>query len=93
MGIGHHVRLSDKELNWLIRIHKEFRNQFIHFSPTGWVFDVSGMQELARLIARIIQDILDCGWAFKHLGKERRELLKEDLSALAALEMPLVSQR
>jgi len=83
LGIDHQVSISESELNWLIRIHSEFRNQFIHFSPTGWAFDVSGMSKLAQLIARIVQDILDCHWAFRHLDTEKRDLLENDLKKLS----------
>jgi hypothetical protein len=85
LDLGHHVAISDSELQWLIRIHKEFRNQFIHYSPTGWVFDVSGMPKLAQLIARIINDILDGYWAFRKLSEERRNELKENLALLASI--------
>lgn len=93
LGVNRQVTISDSELNSLIRIHNQFRNQFVHFSPTGWRFDVSGMQKLAQLIARIIQDILVCGWAFRHLGEEQREMLKEDLRVLTVVEMPLATQK
>jgi hypothetical protein len=82
------VSIDDTELCWLIGIHKEFRNQFVHFRPMGWHFDVSGIPKLAHLVARIIHDILDCLWAFRHLGEELRDLLIEDLEQLSAVTLP-----
>lgn len=83
-----HISIDNMELNWLMGIHREFRNQFVHFSPTGWLFDVSEMPKLAHLVARIIQDILDCSWAFRHLSTEQREALREDLIQLSAVKLP-----
>lgn len=84
-GINHQVTISDHELQWLVRIHNEFRNQFVHFNPTGWVFEVSGMPKLAQLIARIIKDIMTCHWAFKNLNEKQRNELKENLKVLASM--------
>ncbi len=83
-----HVSINDTELIWLIAIHREFRNQFVHFSPTGWQFDVSGMPKFAHLVARIIQEILDCSWAFRHLRTQQRVALRQDLVQLSAVKLP-----
>lgn len=55
------VAISDVELAWLRRIHGEVRNQFVHFEPMGWSIEVSGVPDLARLIARILTDMLEIG--------------------------------
>jgi len=83
------IAIEDSELEWLIRIHCEFRNQFTHFSPTGWSFEVSGVPEIARLTARIIRDILCCGWAFRHLDGEQRETMSRDLTLLSEVKWPI----
>jgi len=80
------IAISDSELAWLNRIHDEFRNQFIHFSPTGWSFEVSGVPKMSQLIARIIDDISSCGWAFRHLEAAKRENMNENLKLLSGME-------
>ncbi|MDQ0326320.1 hypothetical protein J2R99_002189 [Rhodopseudomonas julia] len=78
------IAISDVELKWLKRVHKEIRNQFIHFEPTGWSIELSGVPELARLIARIVNEVLDADWAFRHLEDAERGALQADISRLAA---------
>jgi hypothetical protein len=69
----------------LKRIHGEIRNQFVHFSPQGWSIDVGGVPELASLIARLITQILNMGWAFRHKDDAWKAALSNDLKRLEAL--------
>lgn len=78
------IAVSDDELAWLRRFHDTVRNQFVHFAPMGWSIEVSGIPELGTLIARIIADIADCGWAFRHQEARWRQELRDNLVALSA---------
>ena len=80
---GEAISINDNELTWLQRIHKEIRNQFIHFEPMGWRIEVSGIPSLAQLTARIIKDIHGRGWAFRHLDPVKKEIMILDLERLA----------
>ena len=51
------VAISESELRWLRRFHKDIRNQFVHFEPMGWSIEVSGIPEIAKVVARIIGEI------------------------------------
>lgn len=82
------IAISESELNWLIRFHNDFRNQFTHFEPMGWSIEVSGIPEIAQLVARIIGDILRTGWAFRHLDRARCEEMQRILHALETIEWP-----
>lgn len=82
------IPITDAELAWLSRIHDEFRNQFIHFSPVGWSFEVSGMPKIMQLIARIITDISEYGWAFRHLGEVQLKDMAINLDRLAKVALP-----
>lgn len=77
------VQLSDAEFNWLRRFHNDIRNQFVHFAPMGWSIDVSGIPELAKLVARIIEEILSIGYAFRHQDSEWRLEMQRALQILA----------
>ncbi|MEA3032980.1 MAG: hypothetical protein QOH86_996 [Sphingomonadales bacterium] len=77
------VVLSDEELEWLRRFHREIRNQFVHFEPRGWSLEVSGMPDLAKLIARLIGEMLEMGWAFRHQDADWRRALRSDLAVMA----------
>lgn len=78
------VRVTDSELSWLCRFHDDVRNQFVHFEPRGWSLEVSGIPGLAQLISRIIGDIIDSGYAFRHQSEAWREALRCDLQALSS---------
>jgi hypothetical protein len=76
------VALSDKELNWLRYFHEVVRNQFVHFDPMGWSLEVSGIPGLAALSGRIITEIADLGWAFRHQDEQWLADLRRDILAL-----------
>lgn len=82
------VAISESELSWLMRFHDSIRNQFVHFEPIGWSIEVSGIPEIAKLVARIIGDILRIGWAFRHQNLEQRQEMERDLKTLASIEWP-----
>lgn len=83
------VEISDSELYWLGHLHKNMRNQFVHFEPMGWSIEVSGTPEIAKVVARIIGEILQIGWAFRHQDPAQREELQRNLQALASIEWPV----
>jgi hypothetical protein len=80
------VTVSDPELSWLCRFHRDIRNQFVHFEPRGWAIEVSGIPELAKLISRIILEMLNIGYAFRHQNADQAEELRQNLRALASRE-------
>lgn len=82
------VAISESELSWLTRFHKEIRNEFVHFKPIGWSIEVSGIPEIAKLVARVIGDCLQFGWAFRHQDRLQREEMQRSLNALASIEWP-----
>lgn len=79
------IAISESELTSLQRFHKDLRNQFTHFEPMGGSIEVSGVNDIAVLIARIITEILDCGWAFRHMETWPIAQMRDDLQKLAAL--------
>lgn len=77
------IEISDAEFAWLKRIHTEIRNDFVHFAPKGWSIEVSGVPQIGQVIARIIKDIHDCGWGFRHLQLPNKDAMVLDLDRLA----------
>lgn len=82
------VLISDSEFYLLRRFHTDFRNQFVHFEPMGWSIEVSGIPEITKLIVRIIGDISEIGWAFRHQECTQREELRCTLKTLALMSWP-----
>jgi len=84
-GTAAAILIDDGDFSWLRRFHDEIRNQFVHFEPMGWSLEVSGMAGLAKLVSRIVGDVLEAGWAFRAKKLAWKDALKADLAALAAL--------
>lgn len=82
------IAINDSELRRLTRFNDDIRNQFVHFEPMGWSLNVSEIPEIAKLIARIVEDVLSAGWAFRHLSNKQREEIRSNLRILASLEWP-----
>jgi hypothetical protein len=78
------IAIADAELVWLRRFHDTVRNQFVHFEPMGWSLEVSGIPQIGALVARIIRDILDVGYGFRHQDRTWREELAADLARLSS---------
>ncbi len=64
----------------------EFRNQFIHFHPTSWSIEITGMPSIFLDVMQIIEGTIDDGWSFRHLdetlGAELRTLFAEIVKEL-----------
>ena len=80
------LEISDSELQWLRRFHDEVRNQFVHFQPISWSIEVSGIPELAKLVTRILEEMLTIGWAFRHQERAERLAMQRNLRTLALFE-------
>ncbi|GAA0737417.1 hypothetical protein CA233_10865 [Sphingomonas sp. ABOLD] len=79
------IAISDRELTWIRRFHDEVRNQFVHFEPMGWALEVSGLPEIGKFVARIIGEILEAGYGFRHRDLAWRDALAADVSRLSSL--------
>jgi hypothetical protein len=77
------VRISDKDLIWLTDFHELLRNQFDHFAPMGWSIELSGLPSLSALVVRVITDILEAGWGFRHLTEDQKAEMRVSLTALS----------
>lgn len=80
------VSISDAELTWLRSFHTTVRNQFVHFEPIGWSLEVSGLPEIAALTAKILSEIANMGWAFRHKDRKWQEAFKADLERLTSMD-------
>ena len=60
------IRITSSELAWLTRLHRDARNQFMHFSPTSWSLGLAGIPGLTALAVRVIREIQLIGWAFRN---------------------------
>ncbi|MEP3051325.1 MAG: hypothetical protein ABJP48_09500 [Erythrobacter sp.] len=85
-GNNEGICISEEDMEWLNWLHAS-RNEFVHFKSKSWSCYVSDIPELAKLISRIIQDILDVRWAFRHQDPEQIQELEESLKQLAQINL------
>lgn len=81
------IKITKSELKWILKFHNTIRNQFVHFEPQGWAIELSGMPDIAKLVSRLITEILDAGWAFRHKNDDWKTALRASLNDLAKLEL------
>ena len=53
-----------------------FRNQFIHFKPQGWVIDMRGMSQIFLSNMEIVEYIVEDNWSFRHMSETHQTELK-----------------
>jgi hypothetical protein len=67
-----------------------FRNKFIHFTPTIWSIELSGLPQIIGDIFSVIAQIASDDWPFRHLETQNRDelsvLLARIKDRLVALE-------
>ena len=76
------IVICDSEFEWLKRIHNELRNQFTHFEPMSWSIELTGLPKLISVMVRIILEIIEAGWGFRHLDSAQIDELKINLREL-----------
>ena len=81
---GSEIFLTDAELQWWSGIHKDIRNQFVHFAPMGWSIELSGMPGLIDLTVRLIREIDSKQWAFRHESCAWKQSLRATLDELTS---------
>nr|WP_204517955.1 hypothetical protein [Parerythrobacter lutipelagi] len=82
------VKISEHEFRWISDFHEGIRNQFVHFEPMGWSIEVSGIPKIAQLVVRIIREIDDLGWAFRHQEPSEKSELRKDLCNIEKIDWP-----
>lgn len=66
------LSLGDNEKIALNVIHDEFRNQFLHYRPTSWVIEVTGMPDIILRGLDVIHHITqDMGSYFVHYDRTK----------------------
>ena len=68
-----------------------FRDQFIHFKPSGWAIEVTGMPQIFYDVVGIIGMIVEDGWSFRHLDEANIGELSEVYDAIV-LELKRIGE-
>lgn len=79
---------ADKNEKNAFELLCNLRNEFAHFRPKGWSLEISGLPEMSCQILKMILEISENGWAFRHLNEyEKTELM----SLIENLKMELLN--
>ncbi len=63
----------------------DFRNELIHYKPSGWSIEVSGFPSLFWSCLEIILRVNDAGYGFRHLTQEEAAKLERTVADLERL--------
>lgn len=71
---GRQLPLTESQTSSFKRLF-DFRDMFVHFKPTGWSIEVSGMPSIFQDVMQIIEASVSDGWSFRHLEPELQDEL------------------
>lgn len=71
LGAGGILMISEDEKR-SFNLLNEVRNNFTHFTPSGWSLELAGLPRVCRDIISIIERISQDDWPFRHLSQARR---------------------
>ncbi|MBV6631608.1 MAG: hypothetical protein KI792_01100 [Alphaproteobacteria bacterium] len=80
-GAGSIIPISQKHLKSWASICS-LRNNFVHFSPSGWLIEVDLIKIHSRELIDIIQCIIDDGYAVRHAKPKRIKKAKKSLDVM-----------
>ena len=71
-GFTNVLQLTHNEHLALNMIHDDFRNQFLHYRPTLWSIEVTGMPFVTNLGLDVLRKVaLDMGGYYAHYNREK----------------------
>jgi hypothetical protein len=87
--------LEEKQRKDITRLHREFRNSFIHFTPKGWGIEKAGLPRIIGAAMDAVEMLMAMdamGVRLEEFQSERlRSSLRDIRASLAAYPKPLGS--
>ena len=72
---GQPLKLGHAQTNDIKRLHKEFRNNFAHFTPKGWCIEKAGLPRIVRAAVDAIEKLMGHSRVlYKLNGNKKRRL-------------------
>ena len=53
--------LTGQQCRDIRRLHREFRNNFVHFIPTGWGIEKVGLPRIVGAALDVVEDLMNEG--------------------------------
>jgi len=79
---GGHIHLEDRSVLAFKRLHKSFRNHFVHFSPKSWSIEVTSMPRILLDSLDIADKVAADPYPFRNLDDSARVTLSNTLISL-----------
>ena len=80
-GIIPTTKKQRKSFKWL----HELRNQFSHFSPTGWSIELELIEEVINDLLDVLCSILDDPWPFRLMPEEDKIALRSRIQEIRSI--------
>jgi hypothetical protein len=76
--------MTVEQLKYIHKLHKQFRNNFAHFVPTGWVIEVAMLPPIIESALDLIEMAMQQDQVVMHLSGNRKRRLVRNLAVTRA---------
>jgi hypothetical protein len=73
------VVLTRQQCRDIRRLHREFRNNFVHFIPTGWGIEKVGLPRIIGAALDVVEDLMNRRQGTYRMEEHQREQLSKTL--------------
>jgi hypothetical protein len=74
--------LTASERKDIERLHEEFRNSFIHFTPKGWSIQTAGLPRIIGVALKVVETLMRKDHVVMHLEDEQLEAFSKSLASV-----------
>jgi len=74
--------LAASERKDIDRLHEEFRNSFIHFTPKGWSIETVGLPRIIGVALKVIEKLMRQDKVMMHLEDDQLEAFSKSLASV-----------
>jgi hypothetical protein len=82
---GQPLKVTRKELRDVLRLHRDFRNNFAHFTPKGWSIEKAGLPRILGTAVRFTGVLLSMDHMGYKLNGNQQRRLKKSIESIALL--------
>jgi hypothetical protein len=74
--------ITTEQLKLIQKLHKQFRNNFAHFVPTGWLIEVALLPPIIESAVKLIESAMQQPQVLIHLSDNQNRRLAKNISAI-----------
>jgi hypothetical protein len=80
----HKLTLEPQQIKDICRLHRYFRNDFIHFTPKGWSIEKAGLPRIIGAALNAIEQLMGQHNVLMHLEEDEQQRLANSLKSARA---------